>query len=130
MKKQHLGRIHKCPLCEKSYTTNYTLKDHVAYIHRGEKNQKCDKCGRSFGYIRALQRHKKSTECKSFLDLDSKETINLPNTDQYIDSVKKFRCEFCQKAFGQKATLKKHISKIHGTKNDILKKTRSNILQQ
>ena len=91
MKKQHLGRIHKCPLCEKSYTTNYTLKDHVAYIHRGEKNQKCDKCGRSFGYIRALQRHKKSTECKSFLDvnefdLDSKETIKLPNTDQNIDS--------------------------------------------
>jgi predicted RNA-binding protein YlxR (DUF448 family) len=57
-------RVHEgvlCPVCGKSFRQDglHALADHIAAIHRGEKNYGCEVCGEKFGYARNLAKHRR-----------------------------------------------------------------------
>ena len=88
--------VKSCNECEKTYSSNDKLRNHIAIVHRGEKNFSCDKCDKSFGQKNHLKRH----------------------TDVVHDGVKKFKCDQCSSSFGQKTHLQKHERFHHGKENE------------
>ena len=58
-KKVHEGgkTKYKCLKCD--YTSNFTnnIKTHTRRVHEGERNLKCDTCGKSFFANHGLERH-------------------------------------------------------------------------
>ncbi|XP_039762236.1 zinc finger protein 107-like isoform X1 [Pararge aegeria] len=54
---------HQCELCAQMFYVPSALKEHMA-IHRGERNFKCDECGKSYPGLKSLQCHKKSHKRK------------------------------------------------------------------
>lgn len=66
----HLGglRAHKrlmhskdnlkaCPECSKQFLNTAALNNHIAVVHRGERNHICSVCGRTYAYRKHLIRH-------------------------------------------------------------------------
>jgi len=48
-----------CMECDKQYRTKRALNDHIAIVHRGQKNYACNECGKAFGRQNNLIDHVK-----------------------------------------------------------------------
>ena len=58
--RSHTGvRSFCCAKCNRAFTTNSQLKDHVAYIHSNVRQFCCQICCQRFPIVRALRRHMK-----------------------------------------------------------------------
>ena len=55
---------HPCPHCHKSYSSNFSLKQHIKDVHLGLKPFKCDDCGKSFSRKSSLKTHIKDVHLK------------------------------------------------------------------
>ena len=53
------GRLKKCacPSCDKSFTDNFHLREHIAIRHELRKDFVCENCGKAFGSKFVLKRH-------------------------------------------------------------------------
>ena len=71
---------------KKPFSTANYMKIHINTIHNGEKDHKCDSCGKSFTQAGCLKRH-----------------INSVHNGQ-----KDHKCETCGKAFSEAGSLKIH----------------------
>ena len=47
----------KCELCEKSFQSNFHLKNHIRNIHSSKESFNCDICGKEFSTKRHLENH-------------------------------------------------------------------------
>ena len=56
-------RPHACNLCDKAFTQNVHLTQHIAEIHEKLKPHVCDLCNASFGRKSHLMRHRGSAGC-------------------------------------------------------------------
>ena len=56
-------RPHACNLCDKAFTQNVHLTQHIAEIHEKLKPHICDLCNASFGRKSHLMRHRGSAGC-------------------------------------------------------------------
>lgn len=88
------SRPFKCPYddCDKDYTVDKHLKQHVKAVHTHERRHVCqrDGCGKSFVTGTRLKRHQLVHE-----------------------GADRFRCADCGQSFRKKDTLAKHIRKEH-----------------
>ncbi|XP_055388160.1 transcription factor grauzone-like [Condylostylus longicornis] len=93
---KHLNpESYKCSSCEKSFTSRWTLRDHIQFIHKNVENNilfKCSQCEKSFTNKNLKLRH---------------ELFHIPEEER------KFRCISCGKAFPSKATLDCHVRIEH-----------------
>lgn len=88
------SRPFKCPYddCDKDYTVDKHLKQHIKSQHTQERNHVCQKegCGKSFVTGTRLKRH---------------QTVH--------EGAERFRCDECGQSFRKKDTLSKHVRKDH-----------------
>ena len=86
-------RSYECLHCDKVYTQEGTLKKHIKVNHQeGVQRPKCDKCQKIFKDKDNLSRHVKRIHYK-------------------VD-FRKWKCDLCDKYFGQQGALFTH-NKIH-----------------
>ena len=67
------------------------MKSHIKTIHEGQRNYKCDFCGKLFTESGNLKNHIKSIH----------------------EEQRNYKCDYCGKSFAQSGHLKKHIKTIH-----------------
>jgi len=88
------NRPFKCPYpdCDKDYTVDKHLKQHVKATHTNERKHVCEKdgCGKSFVTGTRLRRHQLVHEGEE-----------------------RFKCKDCGQSFRKKDTLSKHVRKEH-----------------
>ena len=53
-------RNYKCNICGKSFTQSNHLKTHIKAVHEGQRNYKCDSCGKPFTQSGSLTLHIKT----------------------------------------------------------------------
>ncbi|XP_048003667.1 zinc finger protein draculin-like [Leguminivora glycinivorella] len=79
---------HKCDICDRMFYLPCQLKEHMT-THTGERNFRCEYCGKSYPRLRALRLHMKS------------------------HSDNKYRCGICDATFTQNVSLRNHVKKQH-----------------
>uniref|UniRef100_A0A182JE16 Uncharacterized protein n=1 Tax=Anopheles atroparvus TaxID=41427 RepID=A0A182JE16_ANOAO len=85
---------YRCPECPKRFLKPRSMENHITQKHREEINPAgygCERCGASFERCHQLQRHMRAHE---------------------IEDSGRFRCEYCQRAFGTGTCLRRH-RRIH-----------------
>ena len=78
----------------KSLFSIRNLKIHINSVHNGQKDHKCDSCGKVFSKSAILKQH----------------------TNAVHNGQKDHKCDLCGKAFSQAGYLKIHIKTIHNSK--------------
>merc|ERR1719483_726855 len=111
----------KCDQCDKDYSCNTALKNHVEIVHLQIKKQ-CDQCPTFFRTISGLQYHMESqhqnktypcSQCDRFFK--STTCLNdhvLRHHEKRLD----FKCEYCGKDFTSLAEVNRHIRVTHNSK--------------
>ncbi len=51
---------HKCDSCGKTFSLSVNLKKHINSVHNGQKDHKCDLCGKSFSQSVSWKTHTNS----------------------------------------------------------------------
>ena len=57
IKNQEGQRNYKCDSCGKSFTHSGYLENHINMVHEGQKDYNCEPCGKSFSQVGSLKRH-------------------------------------------------------------------------
>ena len=116
----------KCLICEKVFRTKSNIKKHILSVHEKLRNFKCHLCENAYLDSSALnfhlERHKTPEEEHIQCDICSK-MINKFNFKRHkiihkenpknIRPKRVFECPRCDKVFGEKGHLNKHISAVH-----------------
>ena len=70
------------------------LRKHINGVHNGQKDHKCDSCGKSFSSAQMMKYHIKAIH-------------------------NNHKCDICGKSFSQGRFLNRHINAIHNLQNNI-----------
>jgi hypothetical protein len=95
---RHIQRDHQnitCPSCKKIFTTTSGLRIHVQSIHQRIRH-KCGECQQSFSLRTNLNQHIKSQHSNVQLS--------------------KYTCDICSKVFIGRASIQKHMRRVHQEK--------------
>lgn len=95
IKSDHLGvkKTYSCPICSKTFSQIRSYRQH-ANVHAGIRPYVCEICGKSFTYDKSLKEHR------------------------YMhDTIRRFSCTVCGKSFRQQTCLLIHM-KTHKEKKD------------
>ena len=126
-KERHLlqsqEKNHICTLCEKTFVTAGTLKQHVLSVHEGIKIHKkvvCDTCGKEFSrpsilkkHVRIIHEGVKDQECKYCGKVFAEQNTLKNHIKSIHEKIKDHSCEICGKSFTFNYTLKEHIKSVH-----------------
>ena len=116
-----INSIHKCESCgNKSFSTAGVLQRHINTVHEGQKDHKCESCGKSFYLKSDLSQHKRSVHegrrdynCESCLKSFSKASDLKRHIYTVHEGHKDYKCKSCSQTFTRAHSLKKHIHIIH-----------------
>ena len=127
--KKHTGqKDHVCDVCNKRFAELFVLNAHRKLVHFPERLFECAKCQKKYKSYAGLKKHvfshgaEKKYVChcgKKFYNPES-----LTHHEKLHSNIRPFACDQCSKAFVMRATLKKHIKRVHEEvkKVDISKK--------
>lgn len=111
----------QCTECDKSFSENGNLKQHIRSIHRNDRPFKCENCSRGFKthyshrvHIRSCFTKEKPYEC----DMCSSSFISsgklLLHKRRHLGE-KPYQCSECPYAFIDKASMKRHFVRRHAS---------------
>ncbi|XP_015834118.1 gastrula zinc finger protein XlCGF26.1 isoform X4 [Tribolium castaneum] len=114
-----------CDKCDKVYTVEYNLKNHIASCHDGERKWHiCETCGRQMSSKKSLRDHQmihndeRPFACDK-CDKSFRKREHLVDHDRTHTKEKPYVCEFCSKAFTTRKNLKVHITIYHEGKRHL-----------
>ena len=100
--KRHINTVHngqkdhKCDSCGKLFSKPCNLKIHISTVHNCQKDHKCDSCGKLFSPSMNLKIH-----------------ISTVHNGQ-----KDHKCDSCEKIFSTGGNLKIHVNAVHNGQKD------------
>jgi len=104
-KSMHILNTHpdqyKCQICGRNYTSESTLRSHIAHVHKRNKTYKCKVCNKTFGSTDTLSAHMAKHQKEEFM-----------NPSSWLGSME---CNICKRKFEHKGSLNMHM-KIHEPK--------------
>ncbi|XP_068204315.1 uncharacterized protein [Palaemon carinicauda] len=107
---------HECNFCFKKYQSRLNLETHIKKYHEETEwmKYKCATCGKSFGFLLALERHMKehNPNQKFCCDQCGKVFKNLANLKNHIPLHTKdevYECPYCPKIYYIKYSYEKHL---------------------
>ncbi|KAH1003734.1 hypothetical protein HUJ04_003604 [Dendroctonus ponderosae] len=105
---------HICNVCNISYSTNRSLKEHYKKIHSQRKQYVCSICGKSLSSKSTLETHiKMHTGLKDFHCIICKKLFASKGYLQIHQRIhtgyRPFQCTICPKSFMQKTSLTEHL---------------------
>ncbi|KAI9222577.1 hypothetical protein BC828DRAFT_403909 [Blastocladiella britannica] len=119
-----MNASYQCPAseCDKAYSKQCNLDDHIRSVHSGETPFKCDECGKGFARQRNLQQHllihspDRPHKCsfpgceKSF-----RHRGQLRDHERRHSEPKPFQCdaEGCTESFSKHNQLHRHVAIVH-----------------
>ncbi|CRL05699.1 CLUMA_CG018731, isoform A [Clunio marinus] len=83
-----------CQICGKLLKSQQSYSAHIKIVHKKNKSQQCDICGR---------------ECFNKAILRSHMQVHVPNEFK----IKNFQCDHCEKSFDNKNYIKRHLFAHH-----------------
>lgn len=138
--KRHIKTLHhsedkkeiKCEECDANFKRNDILTRHLHevhgqtsvnahYVRQLAKPFKCDYCDIRFTRKEHLKKHNATSKCNEdelTCNVCFKKFANMKNKRRHFNTVhygidEKYKCEYCEKFFGRKDSLLKHINKFH-----------------
>ena len=106
----------KCPHCPKSYSKQNVLKRHIETVHENKEQFPCIHCSKKFQTFEGKLKHEKScggsfTCEKCGMNLKSKTRLQQHMTKHH--GTKENVCDQCPATFVFKSELKYHIDRVH-----------------
>ncbi|KAK3599081.1 hypothetical protein CHS0354_024408 [Potamilus streckersoni] len=120
----HTGKEFKCTLCDRSYTEEYKLKEHIQVKHEKSVHFKCQLCYKDFTSKGGLKYHTKTTHNLDFsywCKICQKGFNQLQYYQGHINQHagrKPHKCNICSKEFSYIATLSAHRRHCPKTQNN------------
>lgn len=114
-------RLHKCELCDDSFSNPWSLGNHVKRYHADiTPGEKCDKCDKTFYHPLHLKYHYekrhiigKSKQLCHLCGFDFPVGLQFQNHINVHHGVRPYGCTECNKKFVTKQNLKNHREAIH-----------------
>ena len=105
------AKKYPCKQCDKSYTWNFLLKNHVKTIHENLREFGCDQpdCNSNFGRRATLMTH-----------LMLVHGIVATKDKNETKHARKYRCKNCDKGYTTSTNLKLHMKNVHEGKNTMM----------
>lgn len=108
----HFSETQKCPHCEETFDYREPYKMHVS-THNAE--YECDYCHKRFYQVRIMRKHIETThfglkQCNLCRRAFATEEDYNKHMEEELEIRKKFTCEYCNKSFVDKQSMRKHQS--------------------
>ena len=116
-KSKHEKVKHKCPHCTRTYSTKFSLKNHIRTKHEGQLFAcSYDKCRKTFSSYQTLRDHilVHQNKFKYTCELCGRGFMKTDHFQDHLNrhsKVKPFACEICRKRFTRKNELKRHLER-------------------
>lgn len=92
---KHLAKFFSCSICNKKFTDNGYVREHMRIIHKIDECYWCKICGEGFKYKRHMERHQRT------------HTDDI--TEMSHDSEMSFECHMCHAPIENRLKLKYHL---------------------
>ena len=123
-KSVHEKESYCCSQCGKVLRSKDNLTIHINSVHEGQKKPySCDKCAKCFAQKGQLKIHrecvhKEETYPCSQCDKELKSNDSLTRHIKTVHEGQRINiCEYCNKAYGKKLDLNRHLASQHKQKN-------------
>ncbi|XP_041354038.1 zinc finger protein 569-like [Gigantopelta aegis] len=116
--KKHTGqKDHVCDVCNKRFAELFVLNAHRKLVHFPEKLYECVECQKKYKSCAGLKKHMFSHNAEKKYACHCGKTFSNPESllhhEKLHSDERPFACDQCSKAFVMRATLKKHIKRVH-----------------
>jgi len=119
-----------CEYCSRTFHHETLLKDHIATVHLGSVEHRCDQCGKVLGSAITLKIHQRQQHERRFLqtcDGCGRQFLRLESLichlrsthphllpAKYRNRLDEFFCKECNLSFSRRPSFKRHCKVKHG----------------